>query len=628
MSITKQTTDFKKMDQSYSGTVARRIFFGFLTLVVIFILFIWFIVDENRERIAVVSGGVICIVTLLLLQKLATDVIQNALLRAQASEARYQSLLENIPVISYINDLSAESRTTYVSPQIEKMLGYSQNEFLNDPSLWVEIIFPEDRERVLAENLRTTKTHEKFSMEYRLIAKNGNIVWAKDEAILVYDEKGRPQYWLGVWSDITSIKESEKMQVSAFEVLTRRTNQLQTASEVSRAASSILELDELLPEVVELIRGHFQYYYVGIFLADEQNENLLLRAATGEMGSQMLAVQHSLPIGNSSMVGWCVANNQARIALDVGKDAVRFVNILLPLTRSELALPLRSRGRVIGAMTIQSHLEAAFSESDITALQTMTDQVANAIETARLFDDRINLIRELEAKNAELEQFTYTVSHDLKSPLVTIRGFLGYLSDDARKGDFTRFDMDLSRVVAATVTMQALLNDLLSLSKVGRTVDTTEDVALGEVAAGVLELVHVDYAKKQIQVKLADDLPVVRVNRTRVTEVIQNLLVNALKFSWQQPVPYVEVGVCGTDEDTGYPILFVKDNGVGIDPKFHAQIFGLFNRLNPEVEGTGVGLTLVKRIVEMYGGRIWVHSEGVGTGCTFYFTLPASVDDS
>src|SRR5690349_12852399 len=203
-----------------------------------------------------------------------------------------------------------------------------------------------------------------------------------------------------------------------------------------------------------------------------------MRAATGEMGRQMLAIQHSLPIGNSSMVGWCVHNNQARIALDVGKDAVRFKNTFLPLTRSELALPLRSRGRVIGAMTIQSQLEAAFSESDITALQTMTDQVSNAIETARLFNDRISLIRELEAKNAELEQFTYTVSHDLKSPLVTIRGFLGYLSDSARKGDFTRFDLDLGRVVSATVTMQALLNDLLSLSKVGRTVDTTEDVAL------------------------------------------------------------------------------------------------------------------------------------------------------
>src|SRR5688572_29785239 len=105
----KQTADLREMNQSYSSTVARRIFFGFLILVVIFILFIWFIVDENSERIAVASGGLICIITLLLLQKLATDVIQNALLRARASEARYQSLLENIPVISYINDLSVES---------------------------------------------------------------------------------------------------------------------------------------------------------------------------------------------------------------------------------------------------------------------------------------------------------------------------------------------------------------------------------------------------------------------------------------------------------------------------------------------------------------------------------------
>lgn len=614
----------READRSYSGSMARMIFFGFLVLVFVFIFFIWLVVDEYREKIIVAGGGAIFISVALLFQKLVTDIIQNALSRAQASESRYQSLLENIPVITYINDLSSESRTTYVSPQIEKFLGYSQTEFLNNPALWLEVIFPEDRQRVIAENIRTTETREKFSIEYRLIAKNGNIIWAKDEAILVYDEIGQPQYWLGVWSDITSIKESERMQLSAFDVLTRRTNQLQTASEVSRAASSILELDELLPEVVELIRGHFAYYYVGIFLADEKSETLTLRAATGEMGKQMLSVQHSLPVGNSSMVGWCVANNQARIALDVGKDAVRFKNVLLPLTRSELALPLRSRGRVIGAMTIQSHLEAAFSESDITALQTMTDQVSNAIETARLFNDRIKLIKELETKNAELEQFAYTVSHDLKSPLVTIRGYLGYLNEDARKGDFERFDLDLSRVVSATLTMQALLHDLLSLSKVGRTVDTTEDVALSEVTTSVLEVIHGDYVKKKIEIKVADDLPVVRVNRTRIGEVFQNLMVNALKFSWEKPVPSVEIGVHGTDELTNYPIIYIRDNGIGIEPKYHAQIFGLFNRLNPQMEGTGVGLTLVKRIVEMYGGRIWVKSDGAGNGSTFYFTLPPS----
>ena len=145
-----------------------------------------------------------------------------------------------------------------------------------------------------------------------------------------------------------------------------------------------------------------------------------------------------------------------------------FKNPILPLSRSELALPLKARGRVIGAMTIQSDRAAAFTDADITALQTMTDQIANAIETARLFDERSSLIKELEAKNAELERFSYTVSHDLKSPLVTIRGFMGYLREDAKKGDLTRFDKDLARVIRATETMQNLLNDLLALSRVGR----------------------------------------------------------------------------------------------------------------------------------------------------------------
>lgn len=612
----------RKADQMFSGKVARRIFIGFLVIVIAFILFIWFVVDEFSERIVVASGGILFILVVFHLQKLTVDVVRNALLRAQVSETRYQSLLENIPVITYINDISPESRTTYISPQIEKFLGYTQEEFLAAPLLWVKIIHPDDYEWVIAENTRTSETLEKFNIEYRLLTKKGHVVWVKDEATLIRDENGQPQYWLGVWSDITSLKESEKMQTGAVDTLTRRNNQLQTASEVSRAATSILALDELLPEVVELIRGHFEYYYVGIFLADEKNEVLVLSAATGEMGRQMLASQHSLPVGNSSMAGWCVANNHARIALDVGKDAVHFKNPILPLTRSELALPLRSRGRVIGSMTIQSQLEAAFSESDTTALQTMADQVANAIETARLFNDRVKLIEELEVKNAELEQFAYTVSHDLKSPLVTMRGYLGYLSEDAHKGDFERFDRDLKRVASATMTMQRLLNDLLTLSKVGRIVDTVEDVAVTEVANAVLELIHGSYMDTKIKITIADDLPLVRINRTRMGEVIQNLLANAFKFMGDQPSPCIEIGKSGLDHTTQYPIIFVRDNGIGIESKYHLQIFGLFNRLDTNTEGTGVGLTLVKRIVEMYGGRIWVESDGDGKGSAFCFTLP------
>ena len=261
---------------------------------------------------------------IILLQKTAVDTTKNAILRAQTNEIQYRTFLENISTVTYINDISLDSLTTYVSPQVKKLLGYSSEEFLDNPTLWTEIIFPEDRERVLAENRRTSETGEPFIVEYRVITRDQKVIWMRDEAALIRDESGNPQYWLGIWTDITERKNSEKAQGDAVSTLIRRTIQLQTASEVSSAATSILELNELLPNVVELIRSHFDYYYVGIFLADENCEMLTLRAATGEMGRQMLASKHSLKIGNSSMVGWCVANNQARIFLDIGEDAVRF----------------------------------------------------------------------------------------------------------------------------------------------------------------------------------------------------------------------------------------------------------------------------------------------------------------
>jgi signal transduction histidine kinase/CheY-like chemotaxis protein len=150
----------------------------------------------------------------------------------------------------------------------------------------------------------------------------------------------------------------------------------------------MLEPAKLLPEVVELIRDRFGFYYVGLFLMDEGGEYAVLRAGTGEAGRQMLGMGHKLEVGGTSMIGWCTAQGKARIALDVGKEAVRFDNPLLPETRSEMALPLVSRGRVTGAMTIQSTKPAAFSEEDITTLQTMADQVANAIENAHLFESQ------------------------------------------------------------------------------------------------------------------------------------------------------------------------------------------------------------------------------------------------
>ncbi|HUX77464.1 MAG TPA: GAF domain-containing protein [Anaerolineae bacterium] len=178
-----------------------------------------------------------------------------------------------------------------------------------------------------------------------------------------------------------------------------RTRGLQTAAEVARATISVLDPNELLRQVVVLVRERFDLYYVGLFLLNEEGTFAVLDAGTGEAGKKMLEQGHRLEVGGNSMIGQCTARNEARIALDVGEEADRFENPLLPETRSEMALPLRSRGQVIGAMTVQSTEEAAFDEADIAVMQTMADQVAVAIDNARLFANAQTTLEEMEAIN-------------------------------------------------------------------------------------------------------------------------------------------------------------------------------------------------------------------------------------
>jgi len=241
--------------------------------------------------------------------------------------------------------------------------------------------------------------------------------------------------------------------------------------------------------------------------------------------------------------------------------------------------------------------------------------------------EREKLIADLEAKNAELERFTYTVSHDLKSPLITIRGFLGFLEKDATTGNLDRLRADIARIAEATTRMQRLLDELLELSRIGRMSNPPEEVAFDRIVREAVDLVHGRVVARGVQVEIADNLPVVYVDRTRLVEVVQNLVDNAVKFMGGQPEPRIVIGALGS-ERAGMPIFFVQDNGLGIEPEYHERIFGLFNKLDAKSEGTGVGLALVKRIIDLHGGYIWVESGGVGQGSTFFFTLPRPASTS
>jgi signal transduction histidine kinase len=264
---------------------------------------------------------------------------------------------------------------------------------------------------------------------------------------------------------------------------------------------------------------------------------------------------------------------------------------------------------------------AVDSPDEIGELARSLRQLASDLQAHDSEHER--LITDLEGKNAELEQFTYTVSHDLKSPLVTIQGFAGLIARDVERGDDQHLADHASRISAASERMNALLEDLLSLSRVGRIVNPPTDVDLRELAREAVELVQGRLDARGVAADIASDLPVVRGDRQRLREVLQNLIENAVKFLDRQPEPRIQIG---TRRDAGERVFFVADNGRGIERKYLERIFDLFESLDPRLSGTGVGLTLVRRIVEAHGGRVWAESPGPEQGATICFTLADDAD--
>ncbi|MFQ5572231.1 MAG: PAS domain S-box protein, partial [Rhodothermales bacterium] len=243
-------------------------------------------------------------------------------------------------------------------------------------------------------------------------------------------------------------------------------------------------------------------------------------------------------------------------------------------------------------------------------------------ERKRAQEEREQLIRELEDRNAELERFTYTLSHELKTPLVTIKGFLGLLKHNATNGNEEEMHQNISRIDGAADTMGKLLKALVSVAQIGRIAEPYESVDFNELAREGVELVSENIAQRGVDVTINPNLPTVYGDRQRLLEVVFNLIENAVAFMGDQPDPRIEVGGWEKEQEV---VGYVRDNGMGIDPRYHEKIFGLFERLIPSDEHTGIGLALVKRIVETHGGHIWVESEGTGTGSTFFFALPRVV---
>lgn len=566
------------------------------------------------------------------------------------NEARYRSLiydvLDNAAVGIFL--LEKDRRITWMNSTLERYFGIPREEVVG-----------KDKPQVIEAYLRGVLEDPLSYLTASRAAYEASFPVEGLECHVLPGE-GREERWLEYWSqpialglyaggrieqytDITARKVGEGALEQLLADLTRRTLQLETAVEVAKSATTILDPDALMKRAVHLLQEQFNFYYVGIFSLDKTGEYAVLRAGTGEAGRRLLQEEHKLSVGGKSMIGRAVATGEARVANNVNGEAIRFDNPYLPQTRAEVALPLVVRGKVVGGLTVQSIQQDDFSAEEITVLQAIVDQLAVAIENAHLFDaaqreierrreveiqirqlneDLERRVRErtaqLETSNQELEAFAYSVSHDLRAPLRSINGFSQALIEDcgvSLEGICIDY---LNRIRAASQRMGELIDDLLHLSRLTRSEMHRTHVNLSDIAGEILDELREGEPERRSEVSVAPQVEVE--GDARLLRVaMENLLSNAWKFTCERDITRIYFGVT---EIGGQLVCFVRDNGAGFNMEYADKLFTAFQRLHAttEFEGTGIGLATVQRIIHRHGGKIWAEGE-VGKGATFYFTL-------
>jgi len=543
-----------------------------------------------------------------------------------------------------------------------------------------------------------------------------------------------------------------------FEETRRRAAQLALINDVGGKIAAVLELDSVLDRAAHLVQESFGYHHVALFTVDRERDEMVMRTRAGDF-APLFPRDHRLKLGQG-MVGWVSLHGEALLANDVETEP-RYVNLypdVIP-TRSELSVPIRVSQEVMGVLDVQSPRRDAFDENDVMVIETLADQVAVAIDNARLYeavqrelvervraeealaqsvsllqatlestadgilvidivgkivnfnqrftemwripddviasqdddqalafvldqlsdpnefitkvkelysrpeaesfdvlhfkDDRIferhsqpqriedkvvgrvwsfhdvterkraeealeRQAEELARSNTELEQFAYIASHDLREPLRMVTSYLQLLQRRYKGQLNTDADEFIEFAVDGATRMRALINDLLTYSRVSTRAKPFEPTDCCAVLDHTLANLKIAI-KENDAVVTCDDLPTVMADKVQLTQVFQNLVGNGIKFRSDRP-PKVHVGV---ERNDGEWLFSVRDNGIGIDPQYFERIFLVFQRLHgrSEYPGTGIGLAVCRKVVERHGGRMWVESEP-GQGSTFYFTIP------
>ena len=496
-------------------------------------------------------------------------------IRARETEMRYRALVEQLPAIVYSESITGGVMDlTYINARVTEILGVSPEEWLADPeTYWLGRIHPEDREMVSALNDRTDQTGEPFSVEYRMFAEDGRLVWIRDEAVLVRDDAGNPKYWQGVMSDITARKEAEAQLSEAearYRALVEQTPAITYLDSVERPYTLYMS-----PQSTTILGYTPQDWYDDDDLFDKLvHPEDVERAAHASESVGVHDATYRL-IAKDGRIVW--VHDQARLITDEGGKPKYWQGVLIDITENRRA-----------------------------------QELEHDLELERETAQRLRVVDEM--KNT----FLQAVSHDLRTPLAAILGLAITMA---------REDVDVSpaesrdladRIARNARKLDRLVTDLLDLDRLSRGIvePLFRPTDVGEL---VRELVVNSDLIADRSVDLKTDSVLIAADAAKVERIVENLLGNTVKHT---PVTArIWVRVLAWE---GGALIVVEDNGPGVPSDQRERIFEAFLRgdTSRHAPGVGVGLALVARFAELHDGSAWVE-ERIGGGASFRVFLPS-----
>lgn len=487
----------------------------------------------------------------------------------------------------------------------QNLLGYTEKEFFE---LKIKDISLAEDAKVTLENLTKLSNGEieHFTINKRYRAKNGRVIWAKTSVAAVRNADRSIRFRVALIEDIT-----EELKKGAL---------LEALNNLMSSILGKTNIYEIAWEITQKTIGLLGFEDCVIYLLNKEKEELSQIAAYGNKVSSEKEVLNSMKISlGQGIVGTVAKTGIPEIISDTSKDKRYIIDDKVRF--SEISVPIIADGEIIGVIDSEHSSKNFFTRDHLETLQTIAGLAATQLKNAlslRLREEAEKqkevLLKDLTKSNQELNDFAHVVSHDLKSPLRSMNALVSWLQEDCASFSNEDIDTNFNLLLKKIDRMDLLINGILSYASIDKVEKKDKPIDLNVLVRDLLDTIHVP---ENIHIAFKAKLPVVKADSFKMIQLFQNLLSNAIKYSDKEQGK-ISINCISRKQEWEFQI---QDNGMGISEKYYDKIFKVFQVLEESEESSGVGLSIVQKIIAFYNGKIWLESK-LKEGTTFYFTLP------